>query len=644
MKEFTTQFCNNDIYEKNKQLWRKSTTPLFFVLFIFNLCNIIPGLFGVGLPGKIEALASASMTVLSLFAVLCIIDKIPYKLQYGYLFTFVLFFLSYLTNFTGLVYLLNTFTTLNLLLALAFYNPPDYLWKTVFAALGALVVLVVLFAPRFNTQDDASKFLNLNTNGSGYILFLFFFICINFAAQFKIGNWKGLVFFALALLTFVAQLKFDGRTSLLGDFVALACVFLKNYIGKISEKWVKAIVAIISVGSIFFAYFYAVVLFNIVGQGQWIILGKDIFTGRQTIWMDAFEQIKGHLLFGIGNRLQSIPVNNDPSGYTNVHNQMLGYLVTFGFVAVLPFIYLLTEITGMYTKRSASMISFVWVISVMAYFDTIIFSTDNLKFNILAIITIAGISNKEEKNMPKTINYCWFGGAEKSPVILKCIESWKKYCPDYEIKEWNEGNFDIHCNKYVEEAYNAKKWAFVSDYCRFFVLYNYGGIYVDTDVEILKPLNDLPKNFVGFEKSSVVASGLIRGAEKGDEICREILDTYENDRFVLPDGNFNNTYTVCDRETEILVKHGLILNNEKQTVGSTTVFPTEYFNPKGGDYGTEVITPNTYTVHHYLATWKSPIDRKIMEYKVKYGVKKGKRLFALRHPILTIKKLLRKDV
>ena len=239
--------------------------------------------------------------------------------------------------------------------------------------------------------------------------------------------------------------------------------------------------------------------------------------------------------------------------------------------------------------------------------------------------------------MKKTIHYCWFGGAEKSEIIKRCIESWKKHCPDYEIVEWNENNFDINTCKYVKEAYNAKKWAFVSDYCRFWVLYNFGGIYMDTDVETLKPLDGLPADFVGFESETTVNSGLIRGAAKGDMICREMLDSYEKDSFILENGEYNPC-TVCERETAVLQKHGLVVNGELQVVADTMVFPTEYFNPKGGNYGKDKITENTYTVHHYVASWKSPLDQKIMAYKLKYGVKKGKLLFTLRHPVLAIKK------
>ena len=156
-------------------------------------------------------------------------------------------------------------------------------------------------------------------------------------------------------------------------------------------------------------------------------------------------------------------------------------------------------------------------------------------------------------------------------------------------------------------------------------------------MEIIKSILDLPDNFVGFESLTAVNSGLIRKAEKGNSICREMLDSYEKDTFLLEDGK-KNFYTVCERETDILKKHGLILNNQKQIICGTTIFPTEYFNPKGGDYGKEKITENTYTIHHYIASWKSPLDRQIMAYKVKYGVKKGILLFTIQHPVLAIKK------
>ncbi len=208
----------------------------------------------------------------------------------------------------------------------------------------------------------------------------------------------------------------------------------------------------------------------------------------------------------------------------------------------------------------------------------------------------------------KTIHYCWFGGNPKPKLILKCIESWKKFCPDYDIKEWNEDNFDVTCCKYVREAYEAKKWAFVSDYCRFYVLYNYGGVYLDTDVELLKPLGELSGTFVGFENNNRVNSGLIRGAEAGDLICGLMLESYAKSAFCNEDGTLN-LLTVCDRETEILCSLGMKRDNTLQFIEGTTIYPTEYFNPMDMNTGKLCITDNTVSIHHYAASWVSKNER-----------------------------------
>lgn len=217
----------------------------------------------------------------------------------------------------------------------------------------------------------------------------------------------------------------------------------------------------------------------------------------------------------------------------------------------------------------------------------------------------------------KKIHYCWFGGNPLSDIIKKCIDSWKKECPDFEIIEWNETNFDVHCCQYVEEAYNNKKWAFVSDYARFKILCEHGGIYVDTDVELIRSISDLPQTFVGFESNKLVNSGLIRGAGIGDVICQRMIESYHADRFVLNDGSLN-TKTVCERETEILQEYGLKLNGELQSVADTTVFPTEYFCPK--NFLTEElnITENTYSIHHYDSSWYNEEDKYTLRLRKKF--------------------------
>ena len=238
------------------------------------------------------------------------------------------------------------------------------------------------------------------------------------------------------------------------------------------------------------------------------------------------------------------------------------------------------------------------------------------------------------------IHYCWLGGAEKSDKIKYCMQSWRRVCPTAEIKEWNENSFDVGCNLYVRKAYALKKYAFVSDYMRFYILYHYGGVYLDTDVELLKDISPLlSENFMGFEGENRVASGLIMHACAEVPFLKEVLDYY--DSLTEDEIDFEST-TVVTIVTGLLKKHGLLPTDTMQYVAGFKIYPSEYFNPKGGDYGRDNITINTYSIHHYLASWKSPLDQKIMRYKVKFGVRKGKLLFALRHPFLTIRKVRKK--
>lgn len=206
--------------------------------------------------------------------------------------------------------------------------------------------------------------------------------------------------------------------------------------------------------------------------------------------------------------------------------------------------------------------------------------------------------------IPKIIHYCWFGRNALPPIAVKCIESWKKILPDYIIKEWNEDNFDINVIPYTKEAYQAKKYAFVSDYARFKIIYEEGGIYLDIDVEVLKSLDNLLINnaFTGFEDDTKVAPGLILAAKKENALIKEILDKYKEKKFILPNGSFNYE-TVVIHMTNILIEKGLVLNGTQQTISELTIYPTDYFSPKSLGTGKLNITPNTYTIHHYAATW-----------------------------------------
>jgi len=240
--------------------------------------------------------------------------------------------------------------------------------------------------------------------------------------------------------------------------------------------------------------------------------------------------------------------------------------------------------------------------------------------------------------MDKVIHYCWIGGNDLPDKMKYCINSWKNFCPDFEIKEWNETNYDMEKNEFIKCAYKDKKYAFVADYMRLDILYNYGGIYLDVDVELLRSLKPLiGQNFIGLERAGEVAPGLAMGCDAHHFMIKELLDYYDN---LDVSNGIDYTVSIVDITSNIFKKHGLKCQDSIQQVEDFVIYPTEYFNPKGGDYGKERITENTYSIHHYLATWKSPIDQKIMQYKVKYGTPKGKILFVLRHPILGIKKVL----
>ena len=259
--------------------------------------------------------------------------------------------------------------------------------------------------------------------------------------------------------------------------------------------------------------------------------------------------------------------------------------------------------------------------------------------------------------IPKIIHYCWFGRGPLPEDYKRYIESWRKFCPDYEIKEWNEDNFDVECNEYVKEAYQARKFAFVSDYARVCALYDEGGIYLDTDVELLKNLDDLLDNtaFAGFESNDLISTGFL-ATEKGGEWVGEIKKLYNGLKFVKEDGTYDITTNVERISAMTKEKYGLIPQNSYQELGVVKIFPNDYFSPK--DWYTGVInkTENSYALHHFAASWHSDKEKKKIEsyrnrlqrYIDKYGEEKGKLLmlridsakFYLTHPHKIIKKLL----
>lgn len=217
------------------------------------------------------------------------------------------------------------------------------------------------------------------------------------------------------------------------------------------------------------------------------------------------------------------------------------------------------------------------------------------------------------QRIPKKIHYFWLGGSPLPEKTLKCIESWKKYCPDYEIIQWNESNYDYKKNEYMYEAYQAKKYGFAPDYGRLDIMYTYGGIYLDTDVEIIKPLDELLINdaFMGFENNEV-APGLMIGARPGIHELKEAMEIYDKIKFKNSDGTLNLTPSPIYM-TNYLKEKGLKDDGTLQKVGNITIYPKEYFNPKDMLTGSLQITDNTYSIHHFDASWWGEKERKEFE-------------------------------
>lgn len=225
--------------------------------------------------------------------------------------------------------------------------------------------------------------------------------------------------------------------------------------------------------------------------------------------------------------------------------------------------------------------------------------------------------------IPKKIHYCWFGGNPLPDLAVKCIESWKKYCPDYEIVEWNEKNFDLTCNKYVRQAYECKKWAFITDYVRLYAMVTQGGIYMDTDVEVLKNLDIFLNNkaFSGFERENAIPTGIM-ACEKDFPLFKEFLYEYKERAFIKENGDMDLTTNVT-AITNTCLKYGLNLNNQLQKINDFTLYPKDFFCPKNYETGKIECTKNTYTIHHFSGSWHTEKEKKIENFERKLLNKYG---------------------
>lgn len=221
------------------------------------------------------------------------------------------------------------------------------------------------------------------------------------------------------------------------------------------------------------------------------------------------------------------------------------------------------------------------------------------------------IKSVSEEKIPRIIHYCWFGKNTIPVEYQEYIETWKKCCPDYEIRLWNESNYDVTKNRYMRQAYDRGMWAFVSDYARIDIVHEYGGIYLDCDVELLRPLDKFlgVDMFCGFEDYIHIALGLGFGAVAGHPYLSSLLKYYEELKFIDEDGKMN--LTPCPSyQTEVIRHYGIIAGNRFQETNHITVYPTEVFAPFSY-WGFGKITAQTCSIHHYSASWKDESEKKI---------------------------------
>lgn len=246
--------------------------------------------------------------------------------------------------------------------------------------------------------------------------------------------------------------------------------------------------------------------------------------------------------------------------------------------------------------------------------------------------------------IPKTIHYCWFGGNPKPKLAQKCIKSWEKYCPDYEMIEWNEDNFNIaSAPLFVRQAYEAKKWAFVTDYVRLWAMVNYGGIYMDTDVEVIKPLEPYlrHKAFSGFENETDIPTGIM-ACEKSFPLFREFLDYYTDVSLLDDSGNVKYITNVTIM-TKICVEKGLKQDNKEQIIEEFVLYPRDYFCPI--DYKTNRLkkTKNTVTIHWFAGSWQEQSFKEKHRQFVSEQRKEERKDAIVHFPNRIIKKILGKD-
>ena len=316
---------------------------------------------------RMQLIFTVLMAMCSFLSVVSVYRRLSSILKICWFLILLLFLVSCLIHFNGLEYICNTVSFLGILTVLPYTKLKQMKVSLKTACLFLYCALIILFANRF--EDSSSSLINLNTNTSSVTVLVFEFCLCAIASLSK--KAKKVTCYLLAFVCVIFQFMFDGRSSLIGTVVLFCYLICRKFFNNWRIKSVRNVVVCICVFSVLFAYLYSNVLFEILGHGNFYFLGKDLFTGRQLIWAEAFKCLRGHWLFGIGNSLETYMGEG-----TNLHNQILGYLTLYGVpIAIIYIILLSNAVMKVYrpTKRNYA-VAFIIAMLILCYFETALYS------------------------------------------------------------------------------------------------------------------------------------------------------------------------------------------------------------------------------------------------------------------------------
>lgn len=333
--------------------------------------------------------------MLSLIGVVLVFGNLNSIIKVGWCALLILFFIPYVIHLSGLEYFCNTISFLGILTILPYVAIRKRTIKILLAFWFLYMVFMVVFTK--SSRNFVNNHWFINPNLSSIMIFLTIFVVFCFI-KVKYHKFKLRIVLLMIALT-ILQLTYKGRSALIGTFLVFVNMLFPKLERKLNARKCCRLTFFIHTLSVCFVAFYSITLFKIIGKGNLYIMGKDIFTGRQMIWQDAFSQLSGNWLFGIGNRLRSMKIYGNL--FTNLHNQSMGYLVTFGLLAFISYVLLLSSlIKNLYKKNYVLVAIFILILSLMAYFETLLYSSDNIRY-ILPILVVIGYFDKKNKRSSK---------------------------------------------------------------------------------------------------------------------------------------------------------------------------------------------------------------------------------------------------